>query len=231
MPPPAIDVRVISIGTLSANSLWDERTPVRTGHATCTLIRSGKKTILVDPGLPEAAIAARLNERTGLKVSDVTHVFLTSYQHDTMRGVRAFEHATWYIGQNEREGVGAPLAEDLRQAALAGDEELRARLERDVAVLKRCQAAPDRVADGVDIFPMPGVTPGLTGLLLALPRSTLLVCGDAIATSDHLAKAMVLPDSIDVRQAQESLKEAVEIADTFIPGRDNIMPNPLRRAF
>lgn len=231
MTAPSIDVRIISLGTLAAHPLWGEKQPARTGHATCSLIRAGSKVILVDPGLPEAAIAARLSERAGLQPRDVTHVFLTSYQHDTCRGIRAFERATWLIAQGEREGVGVPLAEDLKRAALAGDEDVRARLERDVAVLKRCEAAPDRIAEGVDLFPMPGVTPGLCGLLIARSRSTLLICGDAIATSEHLERGMVLTDALDVRQAQDSFREAVEIADMFVLGRDNLVVNPVRRGF
>jgi hypothetical protein len=31
-----MDYRVISIGTLAANELWNETGPVRTGHATST---------------------------------------------------------------------------------------------------------------------------------------------------------------------------------------------------
>src|SRR5690606_30534810 len=88
-----MDVRVISIGTLAAHPLWKETSPVRTGHATSTLIRTRDKVILVDPGLPEPAIAARLSERTGLRVGDVTHVFLTSFQPDTRRGIMAFADA------------------------------------------------------------------------------------------------------------------------------------------
>lgn len=231
-PPPArVEVRIISLGTLAAHPLWNERAPVRTGHATCTLIRAGKKIILVDPGLPEQALAARLNERAGLRPAEITHVFLTSYQPDTSRGLRAFENATWWIGANEREGVGIPLAEDLKKAAIAGDEELRARFERDVSLLSRCEPAPDRLAEGVDLFPLPGVTPGLTGLVIAQPRSTIVVCGDAIATVEHLERAMVLPDSFDARLAQDSLREAVEIADSLVLGRDNLVVNPVRRGF
>ena len=40
-----MDIRVISIGTLSANPLWGEREAVRTGHATTTLIQAGQRTI------------------------------------------------------------------------------------------------------------------------------------------------------------------------------------------
>lgn len=232
--PTIVEARVISIGTLSAHPLWMEKGEVRTGHATSTLIRSGKKAILVDPGLPDRAIAARLGERAGAGVGQVTHVFLTSFQLDTFRGINAFPHATWWIAEREREAVGVPLAQQLKVAMLGDDRELIERLQMQVAILKRCEPAPDRLADGVDLFPMPGVTPGLSGLIVEQGRGgkgTLVVAGDAIATIEHLERGMVLTSAIDVKLAQESFREAVEIADWFIPGRDNLIANPVRRGF
>ena len=41
--------RVISIGTLAVHPLWDERTPLRTGHATTTLVSSDDTHVLIDP--------------------------------------------------------------------------------------------------------------------------------------------------------------------------------------
>lgn len=227
----SIDLRIISIGTLSANPLWDEKQPVRTGHATCTLIKSGKRTILVDPGLPPQIITSRLNERTGLLPKDITHVFLTTFKPDTMRGILAFDKATWWISQDEREHIGVPLVGTLQKAAVDGDDDLKRLLEQDVAILKKCEPAPDRVADGIDLFPLPGVTAGCCGLLVATPRATTLICGDAIPTIEHLTRGIVLSTAADVTRARESFGEAVEIADELILGRDNIMSNPVKRPF
>lgn len=231
---PAPDLRVISLGALAAHRLRGEREPVRTGHATTTLVRSGGAAILVDPGLPAPALLARLGERAGIGPDDVTHVFLTSFQPDTTRGLRAFSHARWLISAVEREAVGVPLASKLRD--LAGededaDRELVTMLEREVGALQRCEAAPDSIAEGVDLFPLPGVTPGMTGLLISEPASTTLIAGDAAPTIEHLREGKVLQSAADVETAKESFKEAVEIADSLVLGRDNLVPNPLRRPF
>jgi glyoxylase-like metal-dependent hydrolase (beta-lactamase superfamily II) len=77
----------------------------------------------------------------------------------------------------------------------------------------------------VDLFPLPGVTPGLCGLLAAEPRRTTVVCGDAIPTVEHLEQAQVPRNSFDARLAMESFKEAVEIADILVLGRDNLVLN------
>lgn len=221
-----IDVRVISIGALSAHPLWNERQPVRVGHATCTLIRAGGANILVDPGLPEEAMAARLSERTGLKPKDITHVFLTSFRPDTHRGIGAFDEAQWLIAHAEREGVGIPMAGALRHAIERDNQELRKAIEHDVAVLQHCRPAPETLADGVDLFPLPGVSPGLCGLLVEQPEATLLVCGDAVPTSEHLSQGKILPWAADLALAKASFAEAIEIGDLLVLGRDNIVISP-----
>jgi glyoxylase-like metal-dependent hydrolase (beta-lactamase superfamily II) len=218
-----IDARVISIGCLSAHPLWGERAPVRTGHATTTLIRSSGATILVDPGLPEQVIAARLSERAGITPEQVTHVFLSSFHPETHRGLGAFPEATWLIHHDEREGQGVPLVHSLKRAADAGERDVVSALEREVAILQRCRPAPDRLAPGVDLFPLPGVTPGTCGLLVALNERTLLIAGDAAPTGEHVRRGMVLPVCFDVNRARESLAEAIQIADLLIPGRDNLI--------
>lgn len=234
-----MDYRVLSIGTLPANPLWEERQPTRTGHATTTLIRSGDAVIVVDPGLPEPALRARLSERVRMEPKDVTHVFLTSFKPDVRAGLGLFENAEWHISEPERESVGVPLAMGLKRLAeqeAAGEADpaetarLRRSLESEVSVLQRCRAAPDELAPGISLFPLPGHTPGLTGLLLAA-RQTVLIVGDAVATQDHLERGMVLKPCQDAEAAKASFEEALEIADLLILGRDNLVVNPTRRPF
>ncbi|TVQ63097.1 MAG: hypothetical protein EA379_04355 [Phycisphaerales bacterium] len=227
----SIDVRVISIGTLAEHPLWGERTPVRTGHATTTLIHAGQRVILVDPGLPQQALIPRLYERANIGPNAVTDVFLTCFRPDVRRALRAFDRANWWIHDTEREMIGTPLIQKLHEALDTGDEELSETLEREVEVMRRCNAAPDNLAPHIDIFPLPGVTPGMCGLLIALPRMTLLICGDAVPTVEHLEEGKVLPDCADVDRARASFAEAVEIADMLVLGRDNIVVNPTKRPF
>jgi glyoxylase-like metal-dependent hydrolase (beta-lactamase superfamily II) len=230
-----MDVRVISIGALSSHPLRSEPAGARTGHATTTLIRAAKRNILVDPGLPDAAVAARLDERAGLKTADITHVFLTSFNPELRRGLLAFERATWWIHEAEREAIGVTMAATLKRAADQGDSAIQRALQQEVAILKRCEAAPDHLADDkgerVDLFPMPGLTPGLSGLIVSGSRFTTVVCGDAIPTVEHLDQGKILPGAADVARARESFAEAVEIADLLILGRDNIVVNPTKRPF
>ncbi|GJQ29551.1 MAG: hypothetical protein HBSAPP03_14350 [Phycisphaerae bacterium] len=231
---------VVSIGAMAANPLWNERAAVRTGHATTTLIVDGPRRILVDPGLPGAALAARLGERAGLSPNDMTDVFLTSFHPETRRGLEAFPQARWWVHGQERESVGVALAQRLKQVVAgegvegAGerDEQVVELLRRDIALLQRCRPVDDEsLADRVAIFPLPGVSPGMCGLLIEGERHTTLVCGDAVPTYEHLEQGRVPSPATDVDKARASFEDAVEIADLLIPGRDNLCVNPTRRAF
>lgn len=227
------DVKVISIGALGANALWGEKSPVRTGHATTTLISAGKAKILIDPGLPGSAIIARLAERANLTPDAITHVFLTSFHPDVRRGLSAFPNAQWLMSEMEREALGVPLASRLRDemGRENADQELIAMLKGDVELLAKCQPAPDSLADGVDLFPMPGVTPGMCGVLVPDQKHTTLITGDAIVTLEHMERGIMTTGAIDIRAAQESFKEAIEIADLMVLGRDNMVVNPTKRLF
>lgn len=221
-----MDYRIISIGTLSNHEHWPAGSPPRTPHATTTLVRSEGKVILVDPALPPQIVASRLTERSGLTPADVTDVFLTSFRPAHRGGLDAFENATWWISEAERERVGRAL---LAQFEQVDDNAVRRMLEAEIALLKRCKAAPDSLAPHVDLFPLPGFTPGTCGLLLAHPTTTTVIAGDAVATSEHLERGQVLRGAFDIEAAQESLLEVVEIADFIVPGHDNIILNPTRR--
>ena len=222
----SVTYRIISIGTLSRHERWPATQPARTPHATTTLIVSGDRKILVDPGLPAQVIAARLGERAGIGPDQITDVFLTNFRPAHRGGLSAFDHADWWIAENERERIGRSL---LAQTQEQEDHAVRRIFESDIALLKRCKAAPDKLAPQVDLFPLPGFTPGSCGLLLAHPTSTTVIAGDAVASTEHLEAGQVLRGAFDIEAAQESLVEVLEIADVIVPGHDNVILNPARR--
>ena len=121
--------------------------------------------------------------------------------------------------------------EELDVAGGGGDDYTVELVQQEIALLKRMVAAPDQLFANVDLFPLPGRTPGLCGLIISKPRLTILICGDAVATVEHLEEGKVLPDCVDIELAQESFREAIEIADQLILGRDNIVGNPMRGVF
>lgn len=218
--------RIASIGTLANNPLWNEKGSPRTGHATTTVIKTGSAVLLVDPSLPAQVLDARLQERWGMRLSEITHVFLTSFDPDRRRALDGLEHATWYMHAPEIDAAASAISEELYRAE--GDEELSQILEHHKDLLLSFSVSDDNMFDGVDLFPIPGYTPGSCGLLLPTPTQTILICGDTIATQEHLAKSVVLSNAANIELTQESFKECVEIADIIIPGRDNVLRNPIR---
>ena len=219
-----MDWRIASIGTLASNPLWNEKGALRTGHATTTIIKSGKSILLVDPSLPPQILDARLQERWGLHLSEITHVFLTSFDPDRRRTLDGLRHAVWFLHESEIIAATQAITEELHRAE--GDAEVVQLLEQHLHQLLSFKVPDDNVMRGVDLFPLPGFTPGSCGLLLPTPRRTILICGDTVATSEHLLQGSVLSNAADIEQSQDSFKECVEIADILVPGRDNVMLNP-----
>ena len=220
----SIRLDVISIGTLSRNRLWNESERTRTAHATSTLIRTGKRTILVDPGLPPAALGARLYERTGLKPDAVDTIFLTNFRPAHRAGLSLFPHAKKLIQENEQQAAAQQL-QQLIDGAPEADLD-RKMLLGELALLESLGVADDKIAPGIDLFPLFGYTAGTSGLLVAAPAYTALIAGDAVPTQDHFLAGQVLPDSQDIAAAQESMGEVYEIADMIVPGHDNLFLNP-----
>jgi len=221
-----MDFRIISIGALSANEFWPSQGALRSAHATTTLVVSGGHKILVDPALPAQVLTARLTERSGLVPSDITDVFLTCFRPAHRMGLRAFDDARWLISQAEREAVGGQLVARFEQE---DEGEVKDYLSSEIALLKRFEEAPDKLAANVDLFPVTGFTPGTCGLLLSQPNTTTLIAGDAVATTEHLQHGRVLKGAVDIEQAQESMREVIEIADVIVPGHDNVVTNATRR--
>jgi glyoxylase-like metal-dependent hydrolase (beta-lactamase superfamily II) len=159
MPSTRLDI--ISIGTLSRNRLWNETAIVRTAHATTTLIRAGKQNVLVDPGLPAAALGARLYERTGLKPEQIDTVFLTNSRPAHRGGVSLFAKAKVLIHEIEQQSARQQLQQLIDQAP---EEDIdRAHLRGELDLIESFKPADDEIADGVDLFPLFGYTPGTCG--------------------------------------------------------------------
>ena len=179
----------------------------------------------MDPSLPAQLLEARLFERTGLKPQAVTDVFLTNWRPVHRRGLELFSKARWYMHGAEIEAAGDALAA-VRDRAQRTGEPMDSLVEQEEALLKRVTEPPDELAEGVDLFPLAGYTPGQCGLLVSQPTSTIVVAGDAVPTAGHFAAGQVFQDCWDLTKAKESLLEMYEIADLIVPGHDNIFVNP-----
>ena len=226
-----MELIIISIGALAKNPLWNERVPVRTSHATTTLIRAARESgrealILIDPSLPGDVLDARLYERAGVRSDAITHVFLTNWRPVHRRGLERFSKASWWMHQAEIDAAGEALDRAEEQAVHRGAEEIDEMVSRERGLLEKMLPAPDELADGVQLYPLPGYTPGQCGLIVTQPTLTTVVAGDAVPTAAHFTAGQVFPDCWDLQKAKESLLELYEIADLIVPGHDNIFVAP-----
>jgi glyoxylase-like metal-dependent hydrolase (beta-lactamase superfamily II) len=219
----AIEYSVISIGTLSRNRLWDESAPVRTAHATTTLVIDGDKKILVDPSLPGQILDSRYNERTGGTLADITDVFCTTLRPVHRRALDALGHANWWCGEIEMETY-AHYLQGLLESAERLDAEQATTIEADIEIIRKFKPAPEKLTPQVHLYPMLGASIGSSGLLLADPTKTILIAGDAVITAEHFALGQVWQGCANTEQALETLQDVIEIADVIITGHDNIIP-------
>lgn len=223
----AVEYRIISIGTPANHMLWREAAPVRTQHATTTLIEDGRRRILVDPSLPTPALEARFFERTGKKLDSVTDVFCTTLRPDARRALPALSHARWWCSEAELEWYSRELLSMQESAQRLNSADAEG-VAKDLAVTKRFQPAPEKFTGQVSVYPLYGPTVGCTGLLLTPATSTIVIAGPAALTREHVEKGMVWAHCADKDQAMESLRDLLELADVIVPGFDNVVLSPRR---
>jgi len=198
---------VLAIGTLSQNRFWNEQQDVREEVSTCVLVRGGDVCLVVDPGWPEQVLRAVLFYRAGLEPADITDVFLTHLDPAHVGGTGLLAKARW-LAYEEEIAYGKEQLQD--EDALG-------------PLLARLDAAPEHIAEGIDIFPTPGHSPGHTSLMVNTPMATTFIAGDVALTGDHLACGDMGSTVWDRDRAEESFRELLEIGDFVIPGHDNIV--------
>jgi glyoxylase-like metal-dependent hydrolase (beta-lactamase superfamily II) len=201
-----VRVDVLAIGSLAKNRYWDEKAPVRKEYATATLVRAEKMVLVVDPGWPAEVLDSALYYRAGLKARDVTHVFLTHFDASHCMGLTLFEKARWSM-----------YDEEIRYADAETPVDAPAR-----TILGRLQAAPEKFAPGVDLFPTFGHTPGHASVLAYTALESILIAGDVVLTRDHFESSDLGEMPWDLEKAKVSFQDVMEIADQVVPGHDNV---------
>ena len=216
-----VEYRVISIGALSHHRLWGESGEVRTAHATTTVVIDGDRTILVDPSLPSAVLAARFNERTGKHLTDVTDVFCTTLRTVHYRGVTALPQANWWAGEVEIQAMLGALETARITAGRVADDP--GPIKEQIEIIQRFRPAPERFGPQTQLYPLVGPSAGSAGLLLTPPARTVLIAGDAVATREHLESGQVWQGCADIQAAMETFTDLIEVADIVVCGHDNLV--------
>lgn len=192
---------VVTIGNLSRNRYWgepDDRS-FRRAICTCTLISGEGFHLLVDPSLPDANdMAGELNRRTGLKLDDVTAVFVTHEHDDHTAGIGHFSKVPWYTS--------------------AGTAEI---VNRNPKFARKLQPAPAAFFGSIEVLATPGHTPSHHSLRFDCGGRSVVVAGDAVATQDFWRERTVFYNAVDPALAVKTMERLAGIASIIVPGHDN----------
>jgi glyoxylase-like metal-dependent hydrolase (beta-lactamase superfamily II) len=196
---------VITIGNLSRNRYWGEGETkgVRSAICSCTLIRGKGFALLADPSLADTEqMAKELDRRTGLKLRDITAVFVSHEHGDHWAGVSHFTEARW-----------------LASAAVA------ATLNNSGKLAKQFEPASRLLFDAVEVLPTPGHTMGHHSLRFDCDGLSIVVAGDAVATQDYWKERRGYYNCVDFALSAQSMERIAQIADIVVPGHDNYFIN------
>jgi glyoxylase-like metal-dependent hydrolase (beta-lactamase superfamily II) len=192
---------VITIGNLSRNQYWGEPNDkaFRDVLCTCTLISGNGFRLLVDPSVASAdGMAKELNRRTGLKLSDITAIFITHEHADHVAGLANFPAPPWY--------ASAQTADILN---------------RDNRFPKRIEAAPKTMFDAVEVVATPGHTASHHSLRFQCDGKWILVAGDAVATLDFWRDRRNFYNATDPGQGTRTMDAIAKMAAIVVPGHDD----------
>ena len=211
--PGAAAIRwdVLTIGHLSRNRYWGEADDraYREPLCTSTLIRTGERTVVVDPGLPSEEMGRILDRRAGIAPASVDIVFLTHFHGDHRVGLAAFPDAVWYMPTAE-------IEHGTNQPGLDGP---------DRRILDLMHPAGQELIPGIRVIATPGHSVGHASLLFESEGLRVVVAGDAAMTRDFFRHHDYYFNTVDPQAAVRAIAIVASEADVVVPGHDNSFLN------
>ena len=192
---------IITIGNLSRNQYWGEPNDraFREVLCTTTLITAGGIRLLVDPSVASPdGMAKELNRRTGLKLDDITAIFITHEHGDHVAGLANFPKPPWYSSAQTAEV-----------------------LNRGNRFAKQIEPAPNALFDAVEVVPTPGHTRGHHSLRFQCDGKWIVVAGDAVPTLDFWRDRRSFFNAVNPEQGSRTMDAIAKMADIVVPGHDN----------
>lgn len=187
----------------------DSGTP---GFCGVFLIRDDGRRILVDTAHVGRRLSLQLAlQARGLREEDVDIVVMTHAHWDHVQNIDLFP-APILIHADERRYVHRPHRNDWATPGWTG------------AVIERSQLVEVgedyKVSPHVRILDMPGHSPGSIGVAVETAAGLAVLAGDAIHTRVAALNGRNPLVFWNERQANESLRRVIELADVVYPGHD-----------
>jgi glyoxylase-like metal-dependent hydrolase (beta-lactamase superfamily II) len=203
----SVQFTIINLGTLSMNKFWGETERVRPATATCVLLESEGRRLLVDPSPGPDELEPMLYAQTGLRPAGIDAVFLTHFHGDHRYGLELFGGATWWMAE-------------------PGLQEWQARNAQDATLIERFVAAEAQLLEGIRLLPSPGHTFGHHSLQVDSTWGPLIVAGDAVMTREFFEAEEGFHNCVDFELATQTIHTIKERADWVIPGHGNLLICP-----
>jgi len=143
-------------------------------------------------------MAKELERRSGLKLDDITAVFITHEHGDHYAGIGHFQKAAWF--------AAAPVAEILNGRK---------------GFTRAIEPAPKTLFGAVEVIPTPGHTRAHHGLRFESDGRSIVAAGDSVATRDFWRERRSYYNAVDAALAARTMDKLAGIASVIIPGHDN----------
>lgn len=194
----AIEVSTLSDGTFDIPPSWFPNAaseelaaagdPIVIG-VNQWLVRSGERSILIDTGagplFPGVGTLEALLEANGIERSAITDIVITHMHGDHIGGLArdnsgGFDNAKIHMSEQEWNFWTDPGLVEKMPAEMKETVELQQSIVAPVADRVVLHSGETDLGDGLTLVPMPGHTPGHSGVRIADGESELLVIGDAL---------------------------------------------------
>lgn len=202
--------KALTLGHLSRNKFWGESDDAQYHSvvATTTLVQTEGVNILVDPTFPVDQTEALLRKYTGLSREDIHIVYATHFHMDHRMDAAAYPNAKLYMS-----------AASMADAYSALEEVKQGRgIPKFVVGLEAFSAAPEELAPGVRLYPLPGHTDGNTGLMLDAPEGKVLLAGDTVMGEEYFCAGEGYWFNTSAEKTHASIVQAARDADLVVPG-------------
>lgn len=215
--------KTLTLGHLSRNKFWGESDAAQYHSvvATTTLVQTEEINILVDPTLPVEQTEALLQLHAGLGREDIHIVYATHYHGDHRVDADKYPNAKQYMS-----------AASLQDAQAAIEEVRQGRgVPAFVVGLEDFLPAPEQLAPGVTLYPLPGHTDGNTGLMLAASEGRVLLAGDTIMGEEYFCAGEGYWFNTSAEKTHISILRAAQDADIVVPGHGDVFLTEGRSKF